>query len=320
MMVRYSTAMRIVSLEEIRSILPRLELLPAIEEGFRAYSEGSAVVPPVGELLLDRGEVHIKYGYIRDQDLYVIKIASGFYRNSELGLPSGQGMMLLFNQVSGEPVCLLQDEGHLTDLRTALAGAVCAKYLAPRDISSIGIVGTGVQADLQLRQLEEIIHCRRVLVWGRSSEALETYRRKLSDSPFQISTTLLIEDIQESCQLIVTTTPSQEPLLKATALRPGTHMTAVGSDTHSKQELEAGILEQADLVVADSIEQCQERGEIHHALRTGLLKRAAISELGRIIAGNEAGRTTDEQITVADLTGVAVQDIQIASEVFRALG
>ena len=312
--------MRIVSLEEILSILPRLDLLPSIEEGFAAYSAGKAVVPPVGELLLDRGEVHIKYGYIREQDLYVIKIASGFYRNSELGLPSGQGMMLLFDQASGVPVALLQDEGHLTDLRTALAGAVCAKYLAPKEVCRVGIVGTGVQARLQLRQLEEIVACRQVLVWGRSLPALENYQRDLADSPFQITTTLRVEDIQKECRLIVTTTPSQEPLLKATTLRPGTHITAVGSDTHSKQELEVGILEQADLVVADSIEQCQERGEIHHAFRTGLLQRDAISELGRLIAGNEAGRTTDEQITVADLTGVAVQDIQIASEVFRALG
>ena len=110
-----------------------------------AYSEGRAVVPPVGELLLEKGEVHIKYGYIEGDDFYVIKIASGFYGNPKLGIPSGNGLMLLFSQQTGELVCTLKDEGLLTDVRTAVAGAIASKYLAPVNIQRIGIVGTGMQ-------------------------------------------------------------------------------------------------------------------------------------------------------------------------------
>ena len=309
--------MKIISRAEIERILPKLDLVTLIEEGFRAYSAGKSVVPPVGELILDRGEVHIKYGYIQNQEYYVIKIASGFFRNSEVGLPTGQGMMLVFSQATGVPVCLLQDEGYLTDIRTAIAGAISAKYLAPKKVERIGIVGSGVQARLQLSHLESITPCRKALIWGRSPNKLAEYERSLEDSAFEIETTPELPAVQESCNLIVTTTPSKLALLKTEHLRAGTHITAVGSDTPEKQELEAGILSRADVVVADSISQCLERGEIHQAIKTGEFSQQLVQELGNIISGQEPGRTSDDQITVADLTGVAVQDIQIATAVYQ---
>ncbi len=310
--------MKILDLERIKGVLPEVDLTAAIEAGFAAYSEGRAVVPPVGELLLDRGEVHIKYGFIRSGEHYVIKVASGFYENPKLGLPSGHGLMMLFSQRTGQPVCLLLDEGHLTDVRTAVAGAVAAKYLAPREVSRIGVFGTGVQARLQLRHLAGLVDCREVMAWGRGEAQLQTFRESLADTHFQIRTTLDCREVAPTCNLIVTATPSRTPLLRAADLRPGTHVTAVGSDTPLKQELEPAILADADLVVADSRPQCLERGEIHHAIRAGALRPDKIVELGEIIAGKRPGRTSDRQTTVADLTGVAVQDIQIAEAVFRA--
>ncbi len=311
--------MRIVTLEAIKAVLPRLDLIPAIEAGFAAYSKGESVVPPVGELILDRGEVHIKYGFIRGQDNYVVKIASGFYGNPRMGLPSSQGLMLLFSQQTGTPVCLLLDEGFLTDTRTAVAGAIAAKYLAPSKVARIGIVGTGVQARLQLRHLHGVVDCSEVLVWGRGGPQLEAYVAHCHDLPFQIQTTLDMKKLQRSCNLIVTTTPARSPLLKAADLQPGTHMTAVGSDTPDKQELESGLLRVADLVVADSRSQCLERGEIHQAVRAGVLDPQRVIELGEVISGQEDGRTSDRLVSVADLTGVAVQDLQIAQAVHGAL-
>ncbi len=312
--------MKTITLEQIKKELPALDLMDAIESGFVDYSQGRAVVPPVGELILDRGDVHIKYGYIKEEPYYVIKIASGFYGNPALGLASGNGMMLLFRQDTGEPVCTLLDEGWLTDIRTAIAGAIAAKYLAPKTVDRIGIVGTGVQARLQLRYLAGVTECRSVLVWGRGEGQLESYHGDASLDRFEIETTQDAASILQECNLVVTTTPAEKPILGVATLRPGTHITAVGSDTPHKQELESEILTRADAVVADSIAQCVARGEIFKALQTGGIVGEELVELGDVIAGRAAGRTSDNQITVADLTGVAVQDIKIATAVYDAVG
>jgi ornithine cyclodeaminase len=310
---------KIATLAQIKEILPSLDLVPAIEEGFVAYSSGRATVPPVGELVLDKGEVHIKSGYIDGEDFYVIKIASGFYDNPSLGLLSGNGCMLLFEQQTGEPVGILLDEGLLTDVRTAVAGALAAKYLAPRTVERIGVVGAGVQARLQLEWLTHVTACRDVLVWGRRAPALENYEREMESRGFSVETTLDAAAILKSCNLVVTVTPSKTPLLSAADLRPGIHITAVGSDTPDKQELDPAILAKADVIVADSLSQCRLRGEIHKALDAGRIREDRCVELGAIISGRARGRTSESQITVADLTGVAVQDIKIATAVYRAL-
>jgi len=310
---------RIISLEEVKTVLPSLDLIPAIEAGFVAYSQGRAVVPPIGELLLAKGEVHIKYGYLRQDEYYVIKVASGFYENPRLGLPSSNGLMLLFSQQTGELVSIVLDEGHLTDVRTAVAGAIAAKYLAPKNVERIGIVGTGTQARLQLQYLQQVTACRQVLAWGRGRPQLQRYRRDMEPHGFAVETTLDGGDILRTCNLVVTATPATAPLLAAADLQPGTHITAVGSDTPDKQELDSAILANADVVVADSIAQCLERGEIYKAVQSGHVTQDALVELGDVIAGRRAGRTSEDQITVVDLTGVAVQDIEIACTVFEAL-
>lgn len=309
--------MKIITLEQINKILPTLDLIPAIEAGFAAYSAGQAEVPPVGELLLDKGDVHIKYGYLKDDEFYVIKIASGFYDNPALGLPSSNGLMLLFSQQTGELISILLDEGFLTDTRTAIAGAIAAKYLAPKQVERIGIVGTGTQARLQLIYLKRVVACRDVLVWGRGKKQLAQYHTEMEKYDFQIEMTTDITNILHTCNLIVTTTPATSPLLHLSDLQSGVHITAVGSDTPDKQELEAAILGQADLVVADSISQCLVRGEIHQAIKTGYLTENKLIELGNIIKGKANRRTSDNQITIADLTGVAVQDIKIAETVYK---
>ena len=124
---------RIIDLSTIKSILPKVDLIGEIEKGFAAYSNGEVIVPPVGELNFDSppGDVHIKYGYIKNDSIYVIKIASGFYQNSSIGLPTGNGMIIVFDKQTGAPIAVLNDECYLTDVRTAIAGAICAKYLAP---------------------------------------------------------------------------------------------------------------------------------------------------------------------------------------------
>jgi len=313
--------MRTIALAEIREALQGVDLVPGMESAFVAYSTGKAVVPPVGELLLPdaQADVHIKYGYIVGEPYYVIKVASGFYGNPERGLPSSNGLMLVFSRTTGELVAILLDEGYLTDLRTGAAGAVAAKHLAPKTVRRIGIVGSGTQARYQLRMLKPVVTCRAVLAWGRHPERLERYREEMTAEGFAVTTTTDVREVMATCDLIVTCTASRAQLLLRDQLRPGIHITAVGADTPGKQELDPLILRRAEVVVADSLSQCVERGEIAHAVRSRCVRPDDVVELGAVIAGKAPGRLSEEDITVADLTGVAVQDIEIARTVLEAI-
>ena len=313
--------MRLITLDEIRDVVPKLDPLDVMEQAFIAYSSGKAVIPPVGELIFDdpSGDVHIKYGYLKGDDYYVVKIASGFYGNPSLGLPSSNGMMLLFDRRTGNTLAVILDEGYLTDVRTAAAGAVTVRHLGPGHIEQIGVIGSGNQARLQLSYISQATSCKRALVWGRTPTHVKRYQEEMVEQGMEIEVAANPQEVAAACRVIVTTTPSKRPLLDAQDVEQGTHIVAVGSDSSEKQELDAKILGKADLVVADSIPQCLERGEISHALRAGFIRQRELVELGKLISGEHEGRTSDEQITVADLTGVAVQDIAISKAVFEAL-
>jgi len=311
----------ILNIPQIHEILGKLdvrEIIRAIADGFVAYSQGRVVVPPVGEMIFEesRGDTHIKYGFIRGDDFFVIKIASGFYDNARIGLPTSSGMMLLFSQKSGEPLCIMLDEGHLTQVRTAAAGAVAARHFAPRRIRRAGIFGAGIQGRMQLEYLRHVRGVPEAIVWGQDQPELDRYRADMEAKGFSVQTTLDPEEIAATCNLIITATPSCKPLLRSDQIRKGTHITAMGSDTPEKQELDPGILKLADRVVVDSIPQCLLRGEACHALNAGLIGRDKLVELGTALQHTELQRQSEDEITVVDLTGVAVQDIQIAKAVW----
>lgn len=312
---------QVFSINQILQVLPDIDLVEAMEKAFVAYSQGLAEVPPVGELLFpeNRGELHIKYGAIKGQKNFVIKVATGFYNNPKLDLPPFGGCMMVLSQTTGTVEAVLLEDGILTNHRTAAAGAVAAKHLAPSDIQTIGIVGAGVQARLQAEYLRKVTDCRSVCLWARDPESASDAAATLSDFGYEVSLADDVQHLCKSCQLIVTTTPASQPLIKSDMVQPGTHITAMGSDTPVKCELDPGLLGKADLVVADSLSQCRTSGEIHHALESGTISEAAITELGQIIAGENPGRSSQDQITVADLTGVAVQDIAIATAVLERL-
>ena len=309
------------NLTQIKSVLEKIQPIQEIEEGFIAYSEGKTEIPPVGEMIFKKppGDVHIKYGYIVDDDYYVIKIASGFFESPQSTRYTSDGLLLLFKKGTGELVCSLLDECYLTQVRTAAAGAVVAKYLAPKHVDCIGIVGAGTQGRMQLEFLESVMDCKDVMVWGMNQKELDEYREDMELVGYNVRTTLKAEDIAAYCNLIVTATPSKSPLLSADLIRQGTHITAMGSDTPEKHELDPRILQKADIIVADSISQCLLRGEIHQALKAGVLEKERVIELGHVIVNPDLQRTSEEQTTIADLTGVAVQDVQITKAVYHAL-
>ena len=304
--------------EQIQPLIKKMDINDAMREAFIQYSKGNAVIPPVGELIMDQppGEVHIKYGYIKGGNHYVIKIASGFPHNQNQNIKPGQGMMLLFDIKTGVPDAILIDNANLTDIRTAIAGAIASHALSIDDLESFAIIGTGVQARYQASYISELMNIKKIIVWGRDFHKANEVKNDLSDLDVTIETDL--EKIVKESRLIITTTSSKEPLIQSDWIKSGTHITAVGSDTPEKCELDPNILSKADLIVADSIEQNLIRGEIHQAIKRSLIDSESIVELGEIFAGLKPGRAHKDSITIADLTGVAVQDLVIAESVFKA--
>lgn len=310
--------MYIITKPEIVELLNKNQFENRVKKGFISYSNKQAVIPPVGELLFKEppGEVHIKYGYIINEKYYVVKIASGFPENNDIGLSNSQGIMLLFNQKSGKVESILLDDGYLTDVRTAIAGKICAEQFS-NDIKSIGIIGNGIQARLQLKYLLDYTLCRDVMIWGRNPEHLKRYKKSIEELGFNAKIASSISKLSDICNIIIMATSSNKPLFLKEHLKPGMHITALGADTKLKRELGPGVLSSADLIIADSIEQCKHRGEIYHSLYEGDICINDIVELGNILDKTSMGRKHENDITIADLTGVAVQDVSIASKIFE---
>jgi ornithine cyclodeaminase len=314
--------MKTINLTEIKAALDIPTAIKLIEEGFVALTEGRATVPPVGYLGFEHppGDCHIKYGYIHDDDVFVIKIACGFFENSAIGLPTGSGMMIVMSAKTGHPQALLLDEGYLTEVRTAIAGAICARYLAPTEVECIGIVGAGYQARMQLEYLAQVSDCRNVMVWARRDEQAAAYQEEMSNAGYTVRVAPNLEELCKISRLIVTTTPARAPLIRSDWIQPGTHITAMGADADGKQEIEAALFARAAVCAVDSRSQCVDHGDSHHAITGNFIRAEDLVELGSIISGQHAGRSSADDITIADLTGVAVQDIQIAKAVWTALG
>jgi len=311
----------VYTLPEILEALEQVDLVDIIGQGFVSLSKNQVIVPPIGEMLFpeSNGELHIKYGAIKNDTDFVIKMATGFFNNPQKGLPPFSGCMLVFSQHTGQIKAVLLEEGELTNHRTAAAGAVAAKYLAPKNVDQIGIVGTGVQARMQALYLQKVTECRNISVWGRDIVKAKHAAQDMKNMGYQAKVSTDLKELCGNSQLIVTSTPSCEPLLEAHMIKPGTHITAMGSDTHEKCELSADILELADIVSTDSVDQAISRGEISHALQSNKINKEDVVELGQIILDPSMGRKSDKQITIADLSGVAIQDIMIAKAITKIL-
>ena len=313
---------QVFKLDEILKALKDIDVVDVIAQGFKALSEEKVVIPPIGEMLFPDvdGELHIKYGAIKGDEDFVVKMATGFFQNPSIGLSPFSGCMMVFSQKTGHISSVLLEEGELTNHRTAAAGAVAAKCLAPKNVSMIGIVGTGVQSRLQALYLQKMTDCRNLVIWGRNKDKAELAAVDMQKMGYEANVIENLNDLCKVSQIIVTTTPATSPLLKREMITPGTHITAMGSDTSDKCELSPDILDLADIVAADSIEQATQRGEISQALKAGKCNKDKLVELGSIIIDPSKGRTNDQQITIADLSGVAIQDIMIAKAVTDKLG
>lgn len=303
----------VVTEEELRE---RVELdadaLDAVEKAFTWASTGRATMPPIMHIDVDAGpgDVDVKSAYISGLDRFAVKIASGFHGNVGLGLPAGSGLMVVLSARTGLCEAVLLDNGYLTDLRTALAGAVAARHLALPSARTAGVVGVGAQARLQIEALRLVREIDRVLVFGRDPGRTGAYVDEMTEKlGVEVRALATVEDVVRHSQIVVTTTPSQEPLVQADWLHPGLHVTAMGSDLTGKQELAADVLRSADLVVCDSKAQARRGGELQH-LPESEARRAF--ELGEITSGSREGRVDEQAVSVCDLTGMGTQDTAIA--------
>jgi ectoine utilization protein EutC len=292
------------------------EAIAVVEDGFTRLAAGDVTVPPIMRIDVrdHNGEVDVKSAYVRGLDGFAIKISSGFFDNHRLGLPSLSGMMVLLSAETGIPQAVLLDNGYLTDVRTGAAGAVAAKYLARTTIETAGVIGSGAQARYQMLALKQVRNFQRLLVFSRSPAKVAAYAEEMAERlGVEVVPAPDAETVARQSDVVVTTTPSKTPYLDVDWLRPGLHITAMGSDAEEKHELRPAVLKRADLIVCDLRSQCFRLGELHHARDAGVITDPdAVIELGQLTAGRAAGRTSDEQITVCDLTGVGVQDTVIA--------
>jgi alanine dehydrogenase len=307
---------------EIRGLIGPSQALPVVRESFVELARGHAVLPGVINLDVPNSgaEVHVKGAHLRGSPFFSIKVASGSYDNPARGLPVGSGIVLVFDAATGFPRSVLFDNGYLTELRTGAAGALAAELLANRNVGRVGIVGVGSQARHQLAAFLKVRTPERVIAYGRSEAKATAYAKEMEDREgVRVLPVKTVEQAVRGSDVVITVTPSREPLVRPEWIGPGTHVTAVGSDGPEKQELDVGVLKKADKVVADRLDQCLRIGEIHHAVEAGVLRAEDVyAELGEIAAGLKPGRTSEDEITIADLTGVGVQDAAVANFVLDA--
>jgi len=277
--------------------------IAAVERGFRALGLGDATLPDpmVVELHDLNAEVHVKGAHLKGARHVVLKLATGWYTNRERGLPSGDGLFLLLDATTGAPALLLAEHGYLTDLRTAAAVGLTLKYFAPKDARDALLVGAGAIGRLAARAIVAQLPIERLTVWNRTAARGEALVNDLeSGGVVKARIAQALEPEVRRHRVIVTATASTTPLIKAAWVAKGTHITSVGTGSPERVELEPELLKKADKVV--------------------LKPEQVYGELGDLAAGRLPGREQEGEITIADLTGVGVQDTAIAAVVVEALG
>ena len=299
-----------------------ITIVDVIEAAFATLARGGVQMPPILSMHMPQvnGEVDVKTAYVPGLQGFAVKISPGFFDNPAKGLPSTSGLMVVLSTETGRVQAVLLDNGYLTDIRTAASGGVAARHLAPTDARRAAIFGAGLQARLQLQALRLVRPIREAVIWARDPAKAQALAADLSDDALNVRASADPAEAAGFADVIVTTTPATEPILRAEWLRAGQHVTAMGSDQAGKAEPEPACLARADLYVADRVSQTRLMGELRGALEAGVLADDAnLPELGQVITGAHPGRTDPEQITIADLTGTGIQDTAIASHVLALI-
>ena len=297
------------------------QLIPIIEDAFKSLALGKTTMPPILRLDIEKyhGESDVKAAYIDGLDSYAIKVASGFFNNPNLGLPSSNGLMILLDSKTGMLKSVLLDKGYLTDVRTAIAGAIAAKHLSNPESSNVGIIGAGIQAKMQLEALLLVRNIKTAYIWSRDSKKTNKFVQNIKDKiNIKIIACESPEQTVNLSEILITCTPSKSPIIKSEWLKKGLHITAMGSDAEMKNELDPKIIKDCDYYIPDSQSQTSILGELNHAIKAGLVSaEKKYNELGSVIINSNLGRRNINDVTVADLTGTGVQDTAIARHTYK---
>ena len=305
---------------DVRRLVSMADAIAVVREAFVAADQGRAVTPAPLELRLPEvdGELHVKGAYLQGAPVFAVKTATGFYRNPARGLAVSGGLTLIYDAETGRLRILVADGGLLTELRTAAAGALAADLLARQDATVAAVIGTGGQCRYQLQALREVRPIGQVRVWGRRREAAEECARDVTETGIAASAAESAREAVQGADVVITATSASQPLVEAGWLAAGTHVTAMGSDMPHKQELDPRILADADKYVADSVQGAAASGELHHAIAAGVFQADSVyGELGALASGRLSGRTSADELTVADLTGLGIQDAAMAVLIAR---
>ena len=307
--------MEIINREQLDNLINFENIFEKTKRAYQLFSQGKTITPPFTVFTIpeNNGSVHFKCGYVPGEQYFAMKYSGVFYGNEKFGKSSFLGLFTVFDAETGEVKAVIDDKGYLTDYRTGVAGAIATSTLANPESKTVAMIGTGVQARMQLFSLLQVMpNIQTLQVWGRTESKMEKYIQEVG----KIYPNLIIKackNAQEALQdadIIYTVTYSEKPIIKADWVKKGAHITAVGACEPTMQELDSKILEMANIVCVDSVEACAENGELHHALDMGCVDKNSVLELGRAISSNIKRKPND--ITVCDLVGIGFQDAVIA--------
>lgn len=294
------------------------EVLRAAEKAFQLYGQNLIQMPAKIYLHLDQfaGDFRAMPAYLAKMDACGIKWVSVYPGNKEVGLPAVMALIILSDVRTGYPLSIM-DGTQITNMRTGAAGGIAAKYLARKDAAIVGMVGCGAQARTQVLALNELFRIKQVFVWGKRREEAEKFLRDLRPLGLNMRIVKDIPDCTRPADIVVTTTPTRQPLVKSAWIKEGTHINAIGADAPGKEELEPTLLKRAKIIV-DDWGQARHSGEINVALAKGLISKKDIySALGEVVCGRKPGRANPKEITIFDSTGLAIQDVAMADLVYK---
>lgn len=307
--------------QEVGSLISMKEVIGAVGEAYKAFSSGQVVQPDyIGiHLPSPRGEIDFKLGYYKANEVISMKASSGGFIDNPTahGVPNGMGTILLFDARSCALTCVM-DGSLITNLRTGASGAVSVQVLARKNSKKITTIGTGNQARMQIRAITEVMKIEEIHAWSRNPDALARYKMDI-ESEFGIPVIVANskKEAVEQADILITTTRGKGSLVEADWVKPGTHIIAIGTDQQGKQELDPAIFKNAK-IVNDSISQCTQKGETWHPLNEKIITKDDIhGEIGEILLGTKPGRENDEEITIFDSTGMAIQDNTTSEKIYR---
>jgi ornithine cyclodeaminase len=307
----------VLTADRVREILPLPTVIAVTRNALIAQAAGQVTQPAPWHLEIPDigGEVHIKGAYVHDATHYVAKLATGFYANTQAGLPVSSGLSIIADARTGYPVLIALDNGYLTDARTAAAGMLATDALARADADVVALIGPGIQGGLQMQALLELRRPTRLRVYGTNAARAEAFAARMRElHDWQVSVAPTAQAAMEDADIVTTATPTREPHIFGEWLKPGAHVTAVGADMEGKRELAPSVLRAAALVAADDIAQCRRVGELQYASPD-----TPTVALGDVLAGHHQGRTSNDQITIADLTGLGAEDAAVGTYLAQAL-